>query len=111
MSYIRPILKEDFEATERVWSFVDYSDNRYEPLNEEELSYLMSLFKSRDLSQQILDITADYKCGNISKQEFQAKVGNASELTYDKIMEIFKKKYGFKPYKVPNWHEKGFKVV
>ena len=69
----------------------------------------MELFRSKDLSQQILDITADYKCRNISKQEFQTKVGNASELTYDKIMDMFKKKYGFRPYKVPNWRERGLK--
>lgn len=109
VSYIRPILKEDFEPTDKVWCQVDYGINKYDPLTEEQLAYLMELFRSKDLSQQILDITADYKCGNISKQEFQTKVGNASELTYDKIMDMFKRKYGFRPYKVPNWHKKGLK--
>ena len=58
------------------------------------------------MSQTILDVTASYKSGNISKIEFREKVSVAAEKTYDKIMQVFKKKYGFRPQKVSKWEEK-----
>jgi len=28
------------------------------------------------------------------------------QVKYNKVMKIFKAKYGFRPFKVPNWREK-----
>lgn len=107
VNYVRPILKSDFQQESKKWCSVDYQTNTYIPLTEEQVRFLMELFKDKELSQDILDVTASYKSGNISKFEFREKVGAAAEKTYDKIMEMFKKKYGFRPYKVPKWREKG----
>jgi len=88
------------------WCKINYETNTYEPLEEEQIRYLIELFKDKDLSQTILDVTASYKSGNISKIEFREKVSVAAEKTYDKIMQVFKKKYGFRPQKVSKWEEK-----
>ena len=53
-----------------------------------------------------MEVTSEYKAGNISKQEFQTRVGTAAEHTYDKVIESFKKKFGFRPIKASNWREK-----
>lgn len=105
-NYIRPILKEDFEVISKKWSRINYETNEYEPLTHEQSMYLYQLFRSKDLSEEIMDITADYKAGNISKQEFTAKVGKVSEFSYDKAIQDFKKKFGFRPFKASNWQEK-----
>lgn len=105
-NYIRPILKEDFEVISKKWSRINYDTNEYEPLTQEQSMYLYQLFRSKDLSEEIMDITADYKAGNISKQEFTAKVGKISEFSYDKAIQDFKKKFGFRPFKASNWQEK-----
>lgn len=105
-NYIRPILKEDFEVISKKWSRINYDTNEYEPLTQEQSKYLYQLFRSKDLSEEIMDITADYKAGNISKQEFTTKVGKVSEFSYDKAIEDFKKKFGFRPFKASNWQEK-----
>lgn len=105
-NYIRPILKEDFEVISKKWSRINYDTNEYEPLTQEQSMYLYQLFRSKDLSEEIMDITADYKAGNISKQEFATKVGSVSEFSYDKAIKDFKKKFGFRPFKASNWQEK-----
>lgn len=105
-NYVRPILKEDFEVINKKWCKIDYSTNTYEPLTAEELQFLYSLFKSKELSKDIMEVTAQYKAGNISKQEFQARVGTAAEKTYDKIINEFKKKFKFRPIKAANWRER-----
>ena len=107
VNYVRPILKNDFQQESKKWCSVDYQTNTYIPLTEEQVKFLMELFKDKELSQDILDVTASYKSGNINKIQFREKVGAAAEKTYDKIMEVFKGKYGFRPYKVPKWREKG----
>ena len=106
VNYIRPILKMDFQTVSKKWCRVCYDDNTYEPLNKEEVEYLIELFRDKDMSETIMDVTASYKNGDISKEEFKKKVGDVAEKTYDKVMNLFKKKYGFKPYKVPKWKEK-----
>lgn len=106
VNYVRPILKMDFQSVSKKWCRVDYETNNYEPLEEEQVHYLINLFKDNDLSQTILDVTASYKSGNISKTEFREKVGVVAEKTYDKIMKKFKDKWGFRPQKVSEWKEK-----
>lgn len=106
VNYIRPILRMDFQTVSKKWCRVCYDDNTYEPLNKEEVEYLIELFRDKDMSETIMDVTASYKNGDISKEEFKKKVGDVAEKTYDKVMNLFKKKYGFKPYKVPKWKEK-----
>ena len=105
--YVRPILKEDFTVISKAWCKINYETNEYEPLESDQLKFLYDLFHSKELSESILEITAEYKAGNIGKQEFQARVGNESEKTYDRVMAEFKKKYGFRPIKASNWREKG----
>lgn len=106
VNYVRPILRTDFQSVSKKWCKINYETNTYEPLEEEQIHYLIELFKDKDLSQTILDVTASYKSGNISKIEFREKVSVAAEKTYDKIMQVFKKKYGFRPQKVSKWEEK-----
>lgn len=104
--YVRGILKEDFEIMDKQWCRINYSTNTYQPLSFEEKCFLIELFKESDLSKKIMDITADFKCGNISRQEFQEQVGFVAQSKYNRVMDAFKEKFGFRPYKVPNWREK-----
>jgi hypothetical protein len=54
----------------------------------------------------MMDLTADYKCGNISKEEWQEVVSGIVESKYDRVMSLFKVRFGFRPYKVPKWRAK-----
>ena len=104
--YVRGILKEDFEVMDKQWCKINYSINKYEPLTFEQRCFLIELFKESDLSKKIMDITADFKCGNISRKEFQEQVGFVAQSKYNRVMDAFKGRFGFRPYKVPNWREK-----
>ena len=106
VKYVRGILKEDFEVMDKQWCRINYETNTYQPLSFEEKCFLIELFKESDLSKKIMDITADFKCGNISRKEFQEQVGFVAQSKYNRVMDAFKGKFGFRPYKVPNWREK-----
>lgn len=108
--YVRGVLKEDFEVMDKQWCKINYDINTYQPLSVEERCFLIELFRETDLSKKIMDITADFKCGNISRKEFQEQVGFVAESKYNRVMDAFKKKFGFRPYKVPNWREKKYVV-
>lgn len=104
--YVRGILKEDFEVMDKQWCRINYGTHTYEPLSFEEKCFLMELFKETNLNKKIMDITADFKCGNISRKEFQEQVGFVAQSKYNRVMEEFKRKFGFRPYKVPNWQKR-----
>lgn len=106
--YIRDILKEGYEVIDRQWCSVDYSTNTYEPLTNEQKGFLVELFNTNSSYLNILEmqLVADFECGNIDKEEFDKKAGSMLQVKYNKVMKIFKAKYGFRPFKVPNWREK-----
>ena len=112
--YVRHSLKEDFVKKMSRWCSIDYATNQYIPLENEQLDYLMKLFRgqvdnckeSKILSQEIMDIIADADAGNISKAEMREKTVDTAWKLYNFRMEQFKKKFGFRPYKTPYWIEK-----
>lgn len=104
-NYVRPILREDFIVKGKKWCKINYAENVYQPLREQEVEYLYGLFESRNVSKEIMGITAEYKAGNISRKDFVSKVSQVSEFSYDKVIDQFKKKYGFRPLKASEWEE------
>jgi hypothetical protein len=49
------------------------------------------------------DVIADVEAGIITKEEAGMQLYEKEKYGYDKVMAIFKQKYGFRPYKVPKY--------
>ena len=103
--YVRPVLKNDFEiADDKQWMRINYVSFSYEPLSDEEISYLKEMFKKyigRD-AETIADIISEQRSGYLSKEEAYDKINN----TYDAAMDKFMEKYGFRPIKVAKYELK-----
>jgi hypothetical protein len=48
-------------------------------------------------------VIADVEAGVITKEEAGMQLYEKEKYGYDKVMAIFKQKYGFRPYKVPKY--------
>lgn len=94
-NYIRPYIKARYDINDKVWCKINYQLYCYEPIDEEELKYLNSLFSKYLSSTTTADIMSEVEAGYINKEEGYEKLKGH----YNDAIEAFKKKYSFRPYK------------
>lgn len=94
-NYIRPYIKARYEVNDKVWCKVNYDLYCYEPIDEQELKYLNSLFNKYLSSNTTADIISEVEAGYINKEEGYNKLKGH----YNDAMKEFKDHYGFRPYK------------
>lgn len=103
--YVRPIVKNDYVKDSYQWCFMDYTNNKYDALTEEELDYLRECFANSSTKDKILDETMlhidAYLNNIIDKQELCNAIVNKSLNSYKLAMDRFKEKYGKRPMAVP----------
>lgn len=94
-NYIRPYIKAKYYVDDKVWCKVNYADYCYEPIEDQELKYLNSLFNKYLSSETTASIIGDVEAGYINQEEGYNKLKGH----YNDAMSAFKDKYGFRPYK------------
>ena len=106
--YVRPVLKEDYMVIkeEGKWMETDYYKNDYVEITEEQEKYLKDLFAQHKSNN--FDIIADVEAGVINREEAGVQLYEKEKYSYDKVMALFKERYGFRPYKVPKYQAKAF---
>lgn len=88
------------------WMETDYYKNDYVEITEEQEKYLKDLFAQHKSNN--FDIIADVEAGVINREEAGVQLYEKEKYSYDKVMALFKEKYGFRPYKVPKYQAKAF---
>ena len=105
-NYIRPILREDYLAIDRVWCQFDKTKLTYTPITEEQLEFLYSHFSSADLrTSTIIDMIGDMEAGDIDDITIAKDIITLIKKPFEAAMVGFQNKYGFRPIRVPNWEK------
>ena len=106
-NYIRPYIKARYEINDKVWCKVNYDLYCYEPIDEQELKYLNSLFNKYLSSTSTADIISEVEAGYINKEEGY----NRLKGHYNDAMKEFKEHYGFRPYKAGYLKQKAWDEI
>lgn len=101
--YVRKILRQFYISVDDRWSRPTEDGLHYVPLTEEELDYLKMLFTTKGNNELNYKYCAEYKAGNITRQEFLELLGDNVLNDYNKIITIFKEKYGYFPIKTKKY--------
>ena len=102
-NYVRPILKADYIIAEaKEWRKPNYSTFVYEEMSSEELEYLSYVFEKYLSQKNIIDTLAEEDAGYISKDVAYSCLKGM----YNKAMDDFKQRYGYRPYKVGKYEKK-----
>ena len=108
--YIRPCLKNNFstESEDRAWCELIKEENVYRELTKEELDYLYEecFEKAAFTKKEMMDAIADMKAGTISEEEAGIAVVAYLVGPFETSIDKFKKKYKFRPIRVPLWKAK-----
>ena len=101
-NYVRPILKSEYIVVEaKEWRKPNYSTFVYEEMNVEELEYLDYVFEKYLSQKNIIDTLAEEDAGYISKDVAYSCIKGM----YNKAMDDFKQRYGYRPYKVGKYEK------
>lgn len=101
--YVRKILRQFYISVDDRWSRPTEDGLHYVPLTEEELDYLKMLFTTKGNNELNYKYCAEYKAGNITRQEFLELLGDNVLNDYNEIITIFKEKYGYFPIKTKKY--------
>ena len=104
--YICPYLKKNYEVEEREWCEINYEKFSYDKISEEQLNFLNSQFKKYFNSEIIANAIADQEAGYTTKEEAYEKL----KARYHEVMDVFRHKYGFRPYKAGELIKKAWVV-
>ncbi len=90
---------------DKVWCMLDYKNNKYIPLEEEQTEFLYQTFHTfqKESKEYDLSICSEYESGLISKEEMQEILNENSLNCFITAKQIFKTKYGYFPVKVPSY--------
>jgi hypothetical protein len=107
-NYVRPSLRGQFENDESERAWCHLVNSVYELLTEEELDYLNNeCFEKAPFSKkELMNKMADIAAGTLSREEAGEVVTAYLNSPFEACMNKFKEKYGFRPIRVPLWHEK-----
>lgn len=104
-NYVRPVLREEYDVTEKRWMRLM---DTYEPLTEEQELYLqecLTVFRKNN-STIFEDLISDLECGLATKAEIMKYAFDKQYAEYNRSMDLFKIKFGFRPIKVPKLEKK-----
>lgn len=94
-NYIRPYLKANYTVHDKEWCMINYDTYSYDVITPEELKFLNQQFTLHLSSATIANAIADAEAGYATKEEVYTYLKGS----YDKAIEAFKLKFGFRPYK------------
>lgn len=100
--YIRPYIRSNkFCITDKKWVYLH--NNNYIMLTKDQEDDLNSYFKNSfdEYGLDVVQIIADQQSGLLSIDEVKETLFATSTSKYEKAIEAFKQKYGFRPFKVP----------
>ena len=88
---------------DKVWCMLERENNRYIPLEEEQITFLYQTFHNirKENKKDDLSICSEYESGLISKEEMQEALSNNSLNCFIAAKQEFKEKYNHFPVKVP----------
>lgn len=111
--YVRDILKGSYQVSNKTWCKRTADGLHYEPITEEQLTYLNECitqqFQDDAIQNQTVELYTDYEAGILTRQEFNERLGAMAGTTFLSAMDLFVIKYGFRPMKIPMWVEGAFK--
>ena len=108
--YLRPMVKEKFTPPIPTKAWMKSTPNHldYEPLTEEELTFLYGLFERNSHESRVkrqVELFAEYRSGYIDETELKSELFNDTARTYESLMSEFKRKFGFRPQLIKKLEE------
>lgn len=103
-NYVRPFVKENYTIDEKEWCYVDYATNEYVQINKEQRDFLKELFQKYLTEEGVVEALAMEDAGYIDEKVAYKMIKSR----YNAVMTLFKKEYGFRPFKVGKLREKAF---